>query len=55
MKDTHNTYDPQEEPTLLDEVTGTNNSFEVSIVNTVVEISDEEVLEILNLGLRLSR
>ena len=55
MKDTHNIYDPQEEPTLLDEVTGTNNSFEVSIITQVVEISDEEVLEILNLGLRLSR
>lgn len=36
MKDTHNTYDPQEESNLLDEVTGTNNSFEVSIINTVV-------------------
>lgn len=55
MKDTHNIYDPQEESNLLDEVTGTNNSFEVSIIDTVVDISDEEVLEILNLGLRLSR
>jgi hypothetical protein len=55
MKDTHNTYDPQEEPILLDEVTGTNNSFEVSIITQVVEISDEEVLEILNYGLGLMK
>jgi len=53
MKDTHNIYDPQEEPTLLDEVTGTNNSFEVSIVNQTVDISDDEVLDILNYGLGL--
>jgi len=55
MKDTHNTYDPQEEPILLDEATGTNNSFEVSIITQVVEISDEEVLEILNYGLGLMK
>lgn len=55
MKDTHNIYDPQEEPVPLDEVTGCNHSSEVIIINTAVEISDEEILEILNLGLRLSR
>lgn len=55
MMDTHNINDPKEEPILLDEVTGTNNSFEVSIINMVVDISDEEVLEILNYGLRQSR
>jgi hypothetical protein len=55
MKDTHNTYDPQEEPILLDEVTGTNNSYEISTINQVVEISDEEILEILNYGLGLMK
>jgi hypothetical protein len=53
MKDTHNHPDHEEEFQILDEVTGSNNSCEVSIVNTTVDISDEEVLDILNYGLRL--
>ena len=53
MKDTHNNPDHEEELQILDEVTGSNNSYEVSIVNTTVDISDEEVLNILNYGLRL--
>jgi hypothetical protein len=51
MKDTHN--QTEEDFQILDEVTGTNNSSEISIVNRTVEISDEEVLNILNYGLRL--
>jgi len=53
MKDTHNQNDSEEDFQVLDEVTGTNNSSEISIVNRTVEISDEEVLNILNYGLRL--
>ncbi len=52
MRNTHNQIDSDEDFQVLDEVTGTNNSFEVSIVDCTVEISDEEVLNILNYGLR---
>ena len=54
MYATHNAYDPYEEPQVLDEVTGTNNSYEISTVNKAVEISDEEIMEILNYALRIS-
>jgi hypothetical protein len=50
MIPTHN-EDEVEEILPLDEMTGSNRSSEMAIVNTTVTISDEEVMNILNYAL----
>ena len=50
MNPTHN-EDEVEEILPLDEMTGSNRSSEMAIVNTTVTISDEEVMNILNYAL----
>lgn len=55
MDTTHNEEDFLEVIEARDEKTGSNNSNEVSIVNVTVDISDEEIMEILNYGLKLQK
>lgn len=50
MIPTHN-EDEVEEILPLDEMTGSNRSSEMAIVNATVTISDEEVMDILNYAL----
>jgi hypothetical protein len=50
MTPTHN-EDEVEEILHLDEMTGSNHSSEMAIVNATVTISDEEVMDILNYAL----
>lgn len=50
MTPTHN-EDEVEEILPLDEMTGSNHSSEMAIVNATVTISDEEVMDILNYAL----
>ena len=50
MIPTHN-EDEVEEILPLDEMTGSNHSSEMAIVNATVTISDEEVMDILNYAL----
>jgi hypothetical protein len=50
MIPTHN-EDEIEEILPLDEMTGSNRSSEMAIVNATVTISDEEVMNILNYAL----